>query len=88
MIGSLLYLNASTTDIVYSVVFCARFQSCPKELHLIYLKGTQDMVLWYPTGDSFELIGYVYADYGGYLIDNKSTSGMTHFFGSYLISWV
>ena len=55
MIGSLLYLTASRPDIMFSVCLCARFQSCPKESHLIavkciirYLKGTIEMGLWYP----------------------------------------
>nr|XP_009779299.1 PREDICTED: uncharacterized protein LOC104228514 [Nicotiana sylvestris] len=35
MIGSLLYLIASRPDIMFSVCKCARFQSAPKESHLI-----------------------------------------------------
>ena len=31
MVGSLLYLTASRRDIMFSVIFCARFQSCLKE---------------------------------------------------------
>ena len=83
MIGSLLYLTASRPDIVFSVGVCARFQSCPKESHLKvvkrilrYLKGTMNLVLWYPTGDSFDLKGYADADYAGHMVDRKSTSGM------------
>ena len=38
MIGSLLYLTASRPDILFSVCLCARFQSCPKEFHLIAVK--------------------------------------------------
>ena len=38
MIGSLLYLMASRPDIMFSVCLCARFQSCPKESHLIAVK--------------------------------------------------
>ena len=37
MIGSLLYLTASRPD-MFSVCICARFQSCPKESHLIMVK--------------------------------------------------
>ena len=47
MIGSLLYLTASRSDIMYSVCLCARCQACPIESHLNavkrkfrYLKGT------------------------------------------------
>ncbi|XP_075095114.1 secreted RxLR effector protein 161-like [Nicotiana tabacum] len=94
IIGSLLYLTASRPDIVFSVGLCARFQSNPKESHLKaakrilrYLKGTQDLVLYYPSGDNFTLVGYANADYAGYLVDGKSTSGIDHFLGSCLISW-
>ena len=38
MIGSLLYLNTSRPDIVFSVGLCARFQSKPKETHLKAVK--------------------------------------------------
>ena len=54
MISSLLYLMASRLDIMFSVYLCAKFQSYPKESHLIvvkriirYLKGTIEMDLWY-----------------------------------------
>ncbi|XP_070007640.1 uncharacterized mitochondrial protein AtMg00810-like [Nicotiana sylvestris] len=94
IIGSLLYLTTNRPDIVFSVGLCARFQSNSKESHLKaakrilrYIKGTQDLVLYYPLGESFNLIGYADADYAGYFVDRKSTSGMAHFLGSCLISW-
>ncbi|XP_016440612.1 secreted RxLR effector protein 161-like [Nicotiana tabacum] len=94
IIGSLFYLTASRPDIVFSVGLCPRFQSNPKESHLKttkrilrYLKGTQYLVLYYPSSDNFNLIGYADADYAGYLVDRKSTSEMAHFLGSFLISW-
>ena len=52
-----------------------------------YLKKTGDLVLFYPSGDSFDLVGFADADFEGYQVDRKSTSGMTHFLGSTLISW-
>ncbi|XP_075100851.1 secreted RxLR effector protein 161-like [Nicotiana tabacum] len=88
IIGSHLYLTASRPDIIFSMGLCARFQSNPKEYHLKaakrilkYLKGTQDMVLYYSLGDNFYLIGYADTDYIGYLVDRKSTSRMAHFLG-------
>ena len=94
MIGSLLYLTTSRPDIMYSVCLCARFQSCPKESHLSvvkrilrYLKGTMDIGLWYPKGDNFELIGFSDADFSGYKVERKSTSGTCHFLGHSLVSW-
>jgi hypothetical protein len=38
MIGSLLYLCASRTDIMLSVGLCAHFQSAPKECHFVAVK--------------------------------------------------
>ncbi|XP_075088374.1 secreted RxLR effector protein 161-like [Nicotiana tabacum] len=94
IIGSLLYLTAIRLDIVFSVGLCARFQSSPNDSHmnvskriLTYLKGTHDLVLYYLSGDNFDLIGYVDADYAGYLVDRKSTYDMEHFQGSCFISW-
>nr|XP_016483817.1 PREDICTED: uncharacterized mitochondrial protein AtMg00810-like [Nicotiana tabacum] len=94
IIGSLLYITASRPDIVFSVGLCSRFQSNPKESHLKaakrilrYLKGTQDLVLYYPSGDNFNLVGYADAYYACYLVDRKSTSEIAHFLGSCLISW-
>jgi len=94
MIGSLLYLIASRPDIVFSVGLCARFQSKTKESHLKavkrifrYLKHTPDLALWYPRRCNFDLVGYADIDYAGFLVDRKSTSGMTHFLGPCLVSW-
>ncbi|XP_070034317.1 secreted RxLR effector protein 161-like [Nicotiana tomentosiformis] len=81
IIGSLLYLTASRPYIVFSVGLRARFQSNPKESYLKaakrilrYLKGTQDLVLYYPSGDNFDFIGYAYVDYARYLGIRKQNS--------------
>ncbi|KAF3655409.1 putative fatty acyl-CoA reductase 2-like [Capsicum annuum] len=73
---------------------CARVQASPKESHLKvskrilrYLKETPDLVLLYSAGDNFYLIVYVDADYVGYLVNRKSTLGMAHFLGSFLVFW-
>ncbi|GKE43852.1 hypothetical protein Tco_1471136, partial [Tanacetum coccineum] len=38
MIGSLMYLTASRPDIQFSTCICARYQSNPKESHLIAVR--------------------------------------------------
>jgi hypothetical protein len=70
MIGSLLYLCASRPDIMLSVCMCARFQSDPKECHLVavkrilrYLVSTPCFGIWYLKGSTFDLIGYSDSDY-------------------------
>ena len=94
MIGSLLYLTASRPDIMFSVCMCARFQADPKESHLVavkrifrYLNGTKELGLWYPKQKDFTLIGYSDADFAGYKVDRKSTSGCCQFLGASLIGW-
>ncbi|XP_048493499.1 secreted RxLR effector protein 161-like [Beta vulgaris subsp. vulgaris] len=94
MIGSLLYLTSSRPDILHSVCLCARFQSCPKEPHfkavkriLRYLRGANNLYLWYPKGGNFDLIGFSDADYAGFFVDRKSTSGIATFLGPFFISW-
>jgi len=94
LIGSLLYLTTRRPDIMFVVCFCARFQYCPKELHLKaakrilkYLKGTTSMGLWYPSHSPIHLIGYFDSDFAGCKLDRKSTSGTYHLLGSSLISW-
>ena len=94
MIGSLLYLTASRPDIMFATCLCARFQSDPKESHLIavkrifrYLKGTPNLGIWYPKDTGFDLIGYTDSDYAGCKIDRKSTSGSCQFLGRRLVSW-
>jgi hypothetical protein len=73
---------------------CARFQADPKESHLIavkrilrYLNGTRDLGLWYPKKSTLTLCGYSDADFAGYKVDRKSTSGCCQFLGSSMISW-
>jgi hypothetical protein len=94
MIGSLCYLCASRTDIMLSVCMCARFQSNPKECHLVavkrvlrYLVSMPCFGIWYPKGSTFDLIEYSYSDYAGCKVNRKSTSRTCQFLGRSLVSW-
>jgi hypothetical protein len=60
MIGSLLYITASCPDIMQVVGMVGRYQSAPKQSHLVvvtrifkYLKGTMNYGLWYPRNQNF-----------------------------------
>nr|XP_016493364.1 PREDICTED: uncharacterized mitochondrial protein AtMg00810-like [Nicotiana tabacum] len=93
MIGSLLYLIASRSDIMFSVCKCARFQSAPKESHLTtvkriirYLIGTTELGLLYAHSNNFSLKSFSDADFAGDRIDRKSTSGTCQLLGNTLIS--
>ncbi|XP_047331490.1 uncharacterized mitochondrial protein AtMg00810-like [Impatiens glandulifera] len=93
IIRSLLYLIASRQDILFIIGVCGRFQDNPKQSHYVaakrilkYLKGTQNMRLWYLKDSSFNLISYSDEDYAGCNVDRKSTSGICQFLGDRLVS--
>ncbi|GJY26888.1 hypothetical protein Tco_0401614, partial [Tanacetum coccineum] len=78
MIGSLMYLTAST-DIMFAVCACARFQVTPKMSHLHimkrifrYLKSQPKLGLWYPRDSPFDLEAFSDSDYAGASLDRKS----------------
>jgi hypothetical protein len=94
MIGSLLYLCASRSDIMLSVCMCIRFQAAPKECHLRavkrimrYLVLTPYLGLWYHKGEHFELISYSDADYTVCKMDRMCTSKTCKFLGRSLVCW-
>ncbi|XP_058202952.1 uncharacterized mitochondrial protein AtMg00810-like [Rhododendron vialii] len=94
MIGSLLYLTASRPNISFSVGVCARYQSNPKESHLIavkriirYIKGTSTLGLWYSEGTNVDLAAFSDANWAGSADDRKSTSGGCFYLGNYLVAW-
>nr|GFA01307.1 putative ribonuclease H-like domain-containing protein [Tanacetum cinerariifolium] len=81
MIGLLMYLKASKSDIMFAVCACARFQVTPKTLHLHavkrifrYLKGQPKLGLWYPRDSPFDLEAFFDSDYVGASLDMKSTT--------------
>ena len=81
MIGSLLYLTTSISDIAFSVGVCARYQSCPKESHLLtvkciihYVSGTLGYGIWYTFETNVEIVGYSDANWAENIDDCKSKS--------------
>jgi hypothetical protein len=93
MIESLLYLMAMRLDIQFSVCLCACFQVSPRTSHrqavkriFRYLRHTPDFGLWYSMSSSLVLHGFSDADFDGYRLDRKSTSGICQFLGSSLVS--
>nr|GEY80751.1 hypothetical protein [Tanacetum cinerariifolium] len=87
MIGSLMYLTSSRSDIMFAVCACAHFQVTPKASHLHtvkrifrYLKGKPHLGLWYLKDSPFDLVAYSDSDYAGLLytsaMDSESTAGL------------
>jgi hypothetical protein len=78
--------------VTLSVCMCARFQSDPKECHLMaikrilrYLVSTPCFGILYPKGSTFDLIRYSDSDYAECKVDRKSTSGMCQILGRSLV---
>jgi hypothetical protein len=76
-----------------SVCMCARFQSDPKECHLVavkrilrYLVSTPSFGILYPKGSTIDLIGYSDSDYARCKVDRKSTSRTCRFLERSLVS--
>ncbi|GKB35260.1 retrovirus-related pol polyprotein from transposon TNT 1-94, partial [Tanacetum coccineum] len=61
MIGSLMYLTSSRSDIMFAVCTCARYEVNPKVSHLHAVK---------------EFLAYTDSDYAGASLDRKSTTGV------------
>ncbi|GKE42080.1 putative ribonuclease H-like domain-containing protein [Tanacetum coccineum] len=94
MFGSLMYLTASRSDIMFAVSACSRYQVTPLTSHLNavkkifkYLKGQPKFGLWYHKDSPFQLEAYSDSDYAGSHGDRKSTTGGCQFLGRRLISW-
>ncbi|WVZ89063.1 hypothetical protein U9M48_035520 [Paspalum notatum var. saurae] len=88
MIGSLLYLTATRSDIQFAVCLCARYQASPRTSHrqavkriFRYLKFTPEL------GSSLSLRGFLDADHAGCRIDRKSTFGTCQLLETFLVSW-
>ncbi|GJR96457.1 retrovirus-related pol polyprotein from transposon TNT 1-94 [Tanacetum coccineum] len=95
MVGALIYLTASRSDIVHATCYCARYQARPTEKHLRevkrifrYLKNTINMGLWSLKDTGFNLTNFSDSDHAGCLDTRKSTSGGIQFLGGdKLVSW-
>nr|GEX12404.1 copia protein [Tanacetum cinerariifolium] len=95
MVGSLMYLTASRSDLVFAVCMCARYQAKPTKKHLEalkrvfrYLKRTINWGLWYLKDTAMTLTAYADADHAGYQDTRRSTSGSAQFLGDKLILWM
>jgi len=94
IIGSLMYLTNTRPDICFVVNTLSQFMVEPRHIHLVaakhvmkYLKGTLDYGLRYASDCDFKLYGYVDSDWGGSVVDRKSTSRCCFSLGSAMISW-
>ncbi|GJW15733.1 retrovirus-related pol polyprotein from transposon TNT 1-94 [Tanacetum coccineum] len=94
MIGSLIYLLSSRSDLIYAVCLCAWYQAKPIEKHLNavkrifrYLKGTIKMGLCYSKDTGISLTAYADADHAGCQDTRRSTSRSAQFLGDKLLAY-
>jgi hypothetical protein len=81
MIGSILYLTVTRTDIQFTVCLCACFQASPRSSHRTavqwifrYLKHTLEFGIWYFASASLDLVSFSAVDFACCGIDRKRTS--------------
>jgi hypothetical protein len=94
VIGSLMYLTNTRTNICFSLNTLSQFLVEPRHVHLVaakhvmrYLKGTIDCGIGYDVDHDFTLSGYTDVDWAGSISDRKNTSGCCFSLGSTMISW-
>jgi hypothetical protein len=99
IVGSMIYASISTRpDITHATNMISRYMSQPTQMNMTmanrvlrYLSNTRDLGLTYShshrQSEEVELTGYCDADWGGDLIDRKSTTGYCTFLNNNLISW-
>ncbi|XP_024626555.1 uncharacterized mitochondrial protein AtMg00810-like [Medicago truncatula] len=89
LIGCLMYLTTTRSDILYDVNVLSRFMNCAKESLfkgakrvLRYVKGTLNFGIKLCRSENFKLRGYSDSDW-----DMKSTSGYCFSYGTGIFSW-
>ena len=94
-IGALMYLaNNTRPDIAFSVNLLARYSNSPTQRHwkgikqlFRYLRGTQDLGLFYQPRQDATLTGYADAGYLSDPLNAKSQTGYLFTYGGTAISW-
>ncbi|KAL0416521.1 UNVERIFIED_CONTAM: Retrovirus-related Pol polyprotein from transposon RE2 [Sesamum latifolium] len=94
LVGRLLYLGFTRSDISYSVQQLSQFLTRPCDVHwkavvhvVRYLKGSPSKGLFLPSQSSFELRAYCDADWASCSDSRRPLTGFCIFFGDALISW-
>ncbi|KAL0463707.1 UNVERIFIED_CONTAM: Retrovirus-related Pol polyprotein from transposon RE2 [Sesamum latifolium] len=94
LVGRLLYLGFTRSDISYCVQQLSQFIHHPCEahwraaLHVVrYLKGSPTMGLFFPSSSSFQLRAFCDADWASCSDSRRSLTGFCVFLGDALVSW-
>ena len=94
LIGRLFYLTLTKPDLAYSVKVLSQFLAKPAVSHhqagirvLRYLKAILGQGLFFLSFSDFQLKGFSYSDWAGYVNTRRSVTGFAIFLGNSLISW-
>ena len=94
LIGSLVYLTVTRSDISYAVHQVSQYLSAPRSTHYVavlrilrYLKGTLFHGLFYSTQSPFILRAFSNANWVGDPTNHKFTTAYCFLLNSSLISW-
>jgi hypothetical protein len=94
IVGSLVYLGVTRSDISYSVHILSQFVSAPTQIyysHLLrvlrYLRGTISRHLFFPRSSSLQLQAYCDATWASDPSDHRSLSAYCVFFCDSVIVW-
>ncbi|CAL1353665.1 unnamed protein product [Linum trigynum] len=94
LVDSLIYLAATRPDISYPVQLISHFMAAPRRDHLAaahrilrYLRGTQDVSMFFPSTGSPVLRAFSDPDFAGCIDTRRSTTGWCVQFGEAFVSW-
>ena len=94
IIGSLIYMMNTRTNICFVVNTLRQYLVKPKQVHLIaakhvirYLKGMIDLGVYYGRDHDYRLYGYTDSAWAGSVVDQKNNSYGCYGLGSTMISW-
>ena len=94
LVGRLIYVSHTQSDIAYAVSVISQFIDSPKEAQLQatyrvlqYLKGTLGKGILLKRNEGLVLETYTDADYAGSIIDRRSTSRYCTFLDGNLVTW-
>lgn len=94
LVGSLIYLTTTRTDLAYTVSVLRQFMSNPLESHcnaaksvLRYLQGTVDYGIIYTNSSDVILARFEDLDGAGNVDDHRSIIGYEFSLGSGVITW-
>ncbi|XP_019159983.1 PREDICTED: uncharacterized protein LOC109156586 [Ipomoea nil] len=94
LVGRLLYLTATRSDISYAVQQLSQFIDAPTEKHLVaahrvlrYIKAAPGEGIFYPVNNPIQLKSFSDSDWASFMETRKSITGYCVFFSNVLVFW-